>query len=320
MDKILIVVILLTLVMPLSELRSEVNWSGYFDFEYQSKAQNFQQHHLSTFLQYNSKLVTVFSEVEYEYAPSYESSNNGQSTQSSGAFLIETVWADINLREWFKIRLGRHLVPAWWQTFHYPNIVLTVTRPQIIKNIFPEVDTGPMIHGSYAISTVKLNYKSWLGNGGGEVNNSKDNSDKRKSFGLRGEVEHLPFFDYSHIGFMYMDQPTVGTSERSDIWGVDTILEYKGVGINGAYHWTHNLSGYYIVPSYRYDFDDTHSLTGYYTYDFKTTGAKNFETKTISRYFGLRYSYQEQLSVKVEHLRDQNGRNDYLTQVAYFFN
>lgn len=319
-----IVAFLFIFVSNLGLTYGQLQWSGYFDFEYLGKKRNFQQHHFSTFLQYNAELVTTFAEIEYEYAPELESQSDGTGVSSAkGTFLIERVWADLNFSEKLKLRMGKMLVPTWWQTYHYPNIVLTITRPQAIKNVFPGSDTGVMLHGSQPLKDLlSVNYKIWMGNGGGEVNSSQHNEDEESSYGSRVELETSQWIESSYMGLMYLSHPKGDAAhQRLDIYGVDLVLEHKGLGLNGAYHWNLESKGYYWIPSYRYELRENHSVTAYFAFDNLETQLNTDSKKVLrQRYFGLRYGYQENLSVKLEYLTDTNNEKQVMSQLAYFFN
>lgn len=277
---------------------SATTWSGYYDFEVrkqnvENQPTQLQQHHLSTFLQYNAKFVTFFTEIEYEFAPSHK-----YGTTQKGNFLIETAWANVEISKLLQVKMGTLLVPTWYQRFHYPNVVHTIDRPNMIRNVFPASDNAIMLHGEmFQDSGIALSYMTWIGNGSKETYAGEKNSDGQFSKGARLEAKNFPLFDNSELGLMYMYDPNA--AKASHVAGVDLVLDYENIGFNSAFHrnMSTNEYGYYVIPSFTQTITGLHHVTGYLDYNIHEKAG----TKTTVMAPGIRYGYGVPLSVKLEY-------------------
>jgi len=320
---------LLSVVILASPAKAATVWQGYYDFEVvkpHNGGAKLLQHHLSTFIQHNTSIFTLFGEIEYEYAPQFYGNGSSAYAPASnyGKFLVETVWANVEFNKLFQLRGGYLLVPTWWQANHYPNIVLTYNRPQIIKTIFPGADNAFMLHGETGTSMGTFGYKAWLGNGA-EVSPSELNADAAFSKGFRGEArDFLSFMDTSELGIMYAEYPTNGVFGLKS-YGVDLLLEKAGFGLNAAYHQNTvstatTKGGYFLIPSYKYQVNRLHSVTPYVSYDVLQKTAGN-STKVSP---GIRYGYGTDVSVKAEYTSATSETGATSSQVAaqfaYYFN
>lgn len=189
-----------------NQFRSKLQTSGYADVEFRhsSKANShpgFRIHHFSViFTKEIDSNWSTFSEVEYEDAPQIEFTPGSPDCQGncSGAIILEAMNVDYTPNEYFGLRFGRFFTPAGiWSVDHYPPFVTTQERPLHIRNIFPQLIDGAMIHGSIPIVEAFLDYDVYLGNGEGN-SGSGDNNDE-KSLGFRAALQ-LPWLTQFELG------------------------------------------------------------------------------------------------------------------------
>lgn len=241
-------------------LTSGLNLSGYYDFDFIYKDlpgshPSFDQHQVSLHLSKELGNFRVFSEVEFEHGPKFE----GDGTQleaSRGEIVLEQAWGEYVFSDPLTIRAGLMLHPNYWNLNHYPNVVLPVRRPSMVREIFPESLTGIMAYGSKYWGDFGLSYSVHLSNGEGPLFTGEDDNDT-KAAGAR-MLLHLPsggFFDTFNVGLVgYADSPAAGRRTRT--WGVEAQLRKGPWEILAEFadrSGSQDRFGLYVQPSYRFN-------------------------------------------------------------------
>lgn len=109
-----------------------------------------------------------------------------------GSVLIERAYVEKTIDTWLSIQVGHYLTPyGIWNVDHGSPVILGVTRPYAVgEALFPESQTGFMVHGTEAIGAANVGYVLTLSNGRGPFDTTKD-LDKNKALGwrLRGNYD-----------------------------------------------------------------------------------------------------------------------------------
>jgi hypothetical protein len=249
--------------------------SGYTDAEFivsdiEGENSRFRMHHFSMFLESRiSDEIKVFTEIEYEDAPSLEFTPDGTPKATEGKILVEQVYTDFSPRPNITIRVGRYLTPAGiWLIHHYPPFVPTQGRPLHIRKIFPQYLDGIEVIGSAELGFQVLGLEAYVSNGEGNSGNGDLND--QKAFGGRLSTTFPSLFDM-RIGLSgYSD--TLNDDTAKNAYGVDLQARVAMVRIQAEYATaalepsggaSYNATGYYaqgtvdisdFSVTYRYDF------------------------------------------------------------------
>lgn len=109
-----------------------------------------------------------------------------------GSILIERAYVEKTIDTWLNVQVGHYLTPyGIWNVDHGSPVILGVTRPYAVgEALFPESQTGFMLHGTEAIGAANVGYVLTLSNGRGPFDTTKD-LDKNKAVGwrLRGSYD-----------------------------------------------------------------------------------------------------------------------------------
>lgn len=291
------------------KLSSSLNLTGYYDFDYiyrdlPGSHHGFDQHHVSLHLSKELGDFRVFSEVEFEHGTKFE--GDGAAVKASrGVLKMEQAFGEYMFQDQLTIRAGLILHPNYWNVNHYPNVVLTVRRPLIVRKIFPESLTGLMAYGTKYWGEFGVSYVAHLGNGEGASFTSGDDNDA-KAVGGRFTV-HVPtngFLDTFNVGFLnYADRPATGRRTRT--WGLESQIR-KGRWELLAEFATRSAKedrlGLYIQPSYRFN----EKWAAYGRYDLLDIAGGRVETKELT--VGVNFRPLSAVSLKLEgfHSRPAN--------------
>lgn len=213
-----------------SLLDSNVSLHGYYDFLFldanNSKSRSFVLNELSLFLRgtTDDEKWTFFSELEFEVINPddfYFFTN-----QSDSEFEIETAWLEYSISDALQFRAGKHLLPQYWQTYHYPNLTLSTRPPAMVGRIFPDNIVGIEARGSYWFENQRgVSYVAYLGNGNnsdtGDVDQNEDKAVGGRLTAHFGTDDSLfETIDFSVSGYTGMND----YDRHEDIVGVDAQI------------------------------------------------------------------------------------------------
>ena len=313
------------------QLHSKLQASGYADVEFRNDASagshpGFRIHHFSLIL---TKQIDehwrTFSEIEFEDAPRMEFTPDSPNCEGgcSGEILLEAMNVDYSPNDTIGARFGRFFTPAGiWSIDHYPPFVVTQELPLHIRNIFPQLIDGALVHGTVPIKSLFMNYDLYAGNGQGSSAHG-DNNDK-KSIGLRAAVT-LPWLTQFEVGTsVYTDtlnvdtQPTTkqfatGLHAKLRLGAVAFQTEFANARYQPQTGADYKKSGYYAqlgydisaetTVGYRRDVFDDYNLSS------PTTPATKIDAKRNSLF--TNYRIQKNVVIKLEHHRTKrNGTDD----------
>ena len=325
-----------------STLLDRVHWSGYYDFEYLNRNNEgvgtFRQHHLSLFLSSATEddRWRTFSEIEFEDAPDFSFTEQS----GSGSINIESAWLEYKQSDAFRLRMGKLLLPQYWQTYHYPNLTLSTMRPLMVGALFPETIVGLQAHGEWWWRDDRgLSYAGYVGNGRHDADIAMDANDNKSVGGrltlhlARGDL--LDTLDISVSGFSGRDENdntehVFGLDTQIRLWKLELLSEYA----QGSQHGRHDLGalrrfrpsesqteGFYVQIGYHF-FPKWHA---FYRYDLLNLlegrpGPHDAEKHT----FGLNYRPRSYTSLKLEgfHAQPEGWRDGYegvATSVVFNF-
>lgn len=219
--------------VPTSEseltLFGQVSLHGYNEFQYlaanSSIVDSFVQNELAVFLRHASEdeKWTFFSELEFELFDDNSFFLGEHNDESE--FEVETVWLEYHVRDELRLRAGKHLLPQYWQTYHYPNLTLSTRPPAMVGEIFPKDLIGVQARGDFWFQNERgISYVAYLGNGG-DTEISEIDTNENKAIGGRLTVhlasgEHFETFDLSMSGYTGRDE----NDEHEDVFGFDTQI------------------------------------------------------------------------------------------------
>ena len=205
-----------------------VKINGYYDLEWynddkEASPSEFKQHHLSFFFDKKIENWHFFSEVEFEYA--FDVAGTGGTVTGGGEAKVETTWLEYNHNDLLNIRAGKLLMPQYWTANHYPSIMVSTSRPLLVKNVIPFDTTGVSVYGKhYFENEWGAGYNVFVGNGEA-ANRAKDDVNEDKVFGGKWTA-HLPWFDRfdlatsSYIG--------ANADDKTEwMWGAETRIDIK---------------------------------------------------------------------------------------------
>ncbi len=130
-----------------------------------------------------------------------------------GSIILERAWIEKTFETWLTVQAGHYLTPyGIWNVDHGSPVILGVTRPYAVgESLFPESQTGFLIHGSEAVGAANVGYTLTLSNGRGPFDTTKD-LDENKAVGwrLRGSYDSdVGIFSLGYSG--YLGDYTEGT-------------------------------------------------------------------------------------------------------------
>lgn len=323
-----------------------IDLSGYYDFTFvddtASHHGTFRQHHLTLFVGKVIKKFRFFSEIEFEYGPKIDLEGSSETSSSSAAgahthtvnenaagtnkaeIYIETAWLEYNYSNWFSIRTGKHITPhGWWNVNHYPMLVLTTSRPESSKRIFPNSTTGVQVYGSIFTDIMQVDYNLYYIN---DIDNNATNkwdADSNKGIGGR-LVLHLPILDKFDLGFSALSGRANGKNNggtSNQYWGIDELIQIGPFELLSEFVYNNqrdlnrdgvdearNEKGYYIQPSVTIPISDKLGTIAFvYRHDFLDSASTDSsgnnrnlrEDKTINT-IGLNYKPIPQVGIKSE--------------------
>jgi hypothetical protein len=311
----------------LDELRHDV-WTGvringYYAFEYHADNRGmspttFDQHSFNLFVGRNWEEWRVFGEIEYEHATDLEA--EAGTARGKGAVKLEVGWFEYRHGDHLIIRGGKFFLPQYWNVNHYAPVVLSTTRPLMVRDVFPTDTVGLMAHGRLFGGDIGTAYTVYYANG-----QSDDATDDNENKAVGGRlVVHLAALS-DHLS--RLDLGVSGHTERSpayggalDVAGVDLqvntvryelLVEYASAECNPS------MEGFYVQPSARL-FGE---VRGFYRYDYLDDGV-NPETRHTA---GLNWRPTANVSIKVEVISADFGNpgddsfEELATSVALFF-
>lgn len=304
--------------------------SGYFDTEYiisdlsNSGAGEFDQHHLSLFIQHDVSIFKFFSEIEFEHATELEDNQDGSGTNGRGKVFVENAWGEINFDPLFSIRLGQMLQPTLWQINHYPNLTASVTRPRMVRNIFKSDLIGLMLLGSHRTG---FNYKAWTMRGD-ESTTTNSTTGHTTTGNRRDGFSGGARLSYSANTPTGSIEVAVLAAHYSDITtsspkGIELNLEYENFVIWSEFAASQAATGFYGLLSYEIDIANEATLAPFVLYDHYKLASNSDAEKRIA--YGLNYKPIHNIVVKAEGLQTfaANGATSISginLAFVYFFN
>lgn len=123
-----------------------------------------------------------------------------------GSIILERAWIEKTFETWLTIQAGHYLTPyGIWNVDHGSPVILGVTRPYAVgESLFPESQTGFLVHGSEAIGPANVGYVLTLSNGRGPFDTTRD-LDENKAVGwrLRGSYDtDMGLFSLGYSGYL----------------------------------------------------------------------------------------------------------------------
>lgn len=212
---------------------------GYFDVQYldaeDSNVGSFVQNELSVFLRHSTpdERWTFFSEIEFEvlYSDDYFFVESDEETELE----IETAWLEYVFSDELKIRAGKHLLPHYWQTYHYPNLTMSTRPPAMVGRVFPKDTIGVEARGDWWWNDLRgVSYVAYVGNGGDSDDSAVDRNENKAVGGhatlhLAGDTtfETLDFGASIHVGDEHSgaDRTVYGLDAQIRIWKLEFLSE-----------------------------------------------------------------------------------------------
>lgn len=297
--------------------------NGYYDFEYLADNEggyaHFRQHHISLFIARDWETWRLFTELEWEDGTALKGDGVPPAT-GTGEIKMERGWVEYLPSDAINVRMGKILLPHYWNVNHYPNVVLSTNRPLMVRNIYPTDTTGIMVYGTVYRGSMGATYRMYAGNGQ-SANDARNDDNVNKATGGR-----LTFHLGGLIGLNRLDVSGSGYSEQNatdgafDVWGADAQVNVGRVELLAEYaSRTANTDteGFYVQPSARI----AGELRAFYRFDSLDNGAFEEWRQTV----GLNYRPEPNISLKVE-VSDNDSDDPTTTQyeevaasIALFF-
>jgi hypothetical protein len=310
-----------------------VNVSGYMDSEYiiderKGKTDGFRIRHFSLFVE--KKLFSdwsVFSELEFEDAPFIEATpKKGEFLATQGKILLEQVYADYQPTHAFSLRAGRFLTPAGiWNINHYPPFVTTQSRPQHIRNIFPQYEDGLQVLGAANAADLLVAYMAYFANG--EGNSGGGDGNDAKTFGGRLELT-VPFAVEVKAGFSALSD-TLNNGTGKTAIGADLQFRVSWLKIQSEYaHGRLKPSGGTPYNSIGYYFQaqaDVGKWTFFARHDYFNPNDSIGDGAAVINSGGLNYHWTPTIVSKIEgnfydsKPGNETGQNVWIFSLAVFF-
>lgn len=311
----------------LESLRQDV-WTGiringYYAFEYHADNRaaspaSFDQHSFNLFVSRNWEQWRVFGEIEYEHGAELE--GDGGAVTGKGAVKLEVGWFEYRRDDRLIIRGGKFLLPQYWNVNHYAPVVLSTTRPLMVRVVFPTDTVGLMAHGRLFGNDVGTTYTVYYANG--QSTTAMDDNEN-KAVGGRLVAHLAALFDT----LSRLDVGVSGHSERSaafggamDVIGADlqvNTLRYELLVEYASAECNPDLEGFYVQPSARI----VGEVRAFYRYDYLDDGT-NPETRHTA---GLNWRPTANATLKLEVITADfanpgaEAYDEVATSVALFF-
>lgn len=306
--------ILSLILVSISSANAEVDISGYLDMEYLSKVDGgsepeFDQHHISVILQHESDIFKALTELEWEHAARIAAEDGGTAS-GDGIVVVERAWGDINFSQLLNLRLGVILNSTIYQQNHFPSIVVNLTRPQIVKNIFDGSYEGIKLYGKVQSG---FNYDAWVTRDPKQRNGgSADTEHAGTSIGSRLGFSRKINRDFNlNTGLLWANYATSsGTDTTIDIEnaiGFEAEVNYKNFTLWTEYGERKNNSnslnnqlGTYSILSYSY-YKGMKEIIPYFMYDRYRKNSSS-EEAIVRTGLGLTYRPIPTITFKSEYL------------------
>ncbi len=302
-----------------------LNLNGYFDFEYfiddkRNSPSHFRQHHVSLFLSKRIGRWRIFTELEFEDGADLSAS--GSQASGNGTIKMEHGWAEFALRKRLDVRVGKILLPQYWNVNHYPSSVLSTHRPLMVRKVFPADTTGLMVQWRQTVGLMGSTVNLYVGNGQSpDSSRTDDNVNKATGGNLRVHLDRVfSCLRKADVGVGHYSEFSPSAGGTVDVTGVDLQLSTRRFELlaEGAFtHSGNSREGFYLQPSTVLSGE----LRSFYRYDSYDSGISRLTRHTV----GLNYRPMPQVTVKLEgnHNRDSALQaEEYLglaTSVALFF-
>jgi len=299
--------------------------NGYFEMAYatDNKAQSpgyFRQHHFSMFFSREWDHWRLFTEVEYEDGATLDGDGSTPVT-GAGKINLERGWLDYQRSTAFKLRMGKFLLPHYWNVHHYPNTALTSQLPLMVRKLFPADGTGIMAHGERYRGNLGTTYNVYISNGSSPKPSGGDDNENKASGGhlsLR-LADLLPRFDRLDLGASFHNERSPSQGGSMDVIGADLQINVGRFEVLAEYanRADSSTEGAYLQPSFRV----TSKLFGVYRYDWYDDGIDPQCRHTL----GVAWRPMPNLALKGSgsrtdfHLSGQQGFNQLDLSVAIFF-
>lgn len=212
---------------------------GYFDVQYldaeDSNVGSFVQNELSVFLRHSTpdERWTIFSEIEFEVL--YSDDYFFVESDVEAELEIETAWLEYVFSDELKIRAGKHLLPHYWQTYHYPNLTMSTRPPAMVGRVFPKDTIGVEARGDWWWNDLRgISYVAYVGNGGDSEDSAVDRNENKAVGGhvtlhLAGNshFETLDLGASAHIGDEHSgaDTSVYGLDAQVRVWQLEFLSE-----------------------------------------------------------------------------------------------
>lgn len=263
-----------------------------------------------------TKNLRWLAELEFENGPRVN-------TVGLGQIFMERAYMQYDINPMLKVRLGRDFMHSTvWSDNHYPTFILPESRPLSERKIFGHINDGVEVLGNTLVGGIPFDYIAYAGNGNsyqGAYNVNKENV-----AGARVRVQ-LPIGSFNRIslaastggivagadaittvGQTKNQQDNIGVSLEQKFAGFDLQAQYsRGKVDKGAVNAvvlnpSYTQIGYYANLSYM-----IYNFTPWFQYDvFKDNSTLNTEINHRRLSYGLQYSVNSNLKLKLEHQRD----------------
>jgi hypothetical protein len=280
------------------QFAERVRVNGYFSLDYYADNRatshnGFEQESFNLFVGRSWDRWRVLGEIEYEGGPDIEATGAG--AQGNGAISAEVAWAEYRFRDALSLRGGKFLLPQYWNLNHYAPVVLSTTRPLMVRQVFPVSTVGLMAHGDVFPGAFGASYSAYYANG--QTPDATDDNENKAVGGrvtahLGGLSRALSRLDVSASGHSERLQALGGTV---DILGGDLQLDAGRFQILAEYATaTGNptLEGFYIQPAARV----CDGVRLFYRYDYLDDGMNPQKRHTL----GLNWRPMANVSLKLE--------------------
>jgi len=305
--------------------------SGYFDTEYtipdvgKGGPGTFDVHHLSVILQHEASVFKFFAETEFEHVASIEDNEDGSGANGRGKIYVERAWAEWNYSNYVNIRTGQIQTPTLWQSNHYPNLIPSVTRPQMVRNIFKKDFLGAKMYGDLPAG---LNYKVWTMRGDEATTTSSVTGHttagvRRGGFSYAGRIGYKQdlssetAIDIGLVAAHYSDPTTLNPR------GIEINLQWSDLTLWTEFAIDRAINGVYALVSYEFEIGKESSIAPFIIFDHLKEASRNSPSDRIIG--GINYKPLISIAAKVEGVRAfaSNGNKattDINLQFVYFFN
>lgn len=241
-------------------LESRVKINGYYSFEYfndtRSNSPNtFSQHNFNLFIGRDWDQWRVLSEVEFEDGPTFEGAAppDPATTEGTGAIKMEYAWFEYHHSDALKVRGGKFLLPQYWNVNHYPPVVLSTSRPLMVRRIYPMDLIGLMLYGQTYRGNGGVTYQVYTGNGNEPAAGHDDN--ENKAVGGHLTLNLADFFGSINLldlgGSFYLHDPDAPAGH--DVSGADLQFKARRLELLAEYARDNGADkeGFYVQPAIR---------------------------------------------------------------------